>query len=414
MLLRRRVSFKIFSISSSSSSLNQLQLYYTQNFKSSLTQHDDLSIRSSLANIKNFAKAGCFEDALHLYHLVRASNMNATHLPFVYVLKACGGLCSIHEGLSIHGIIIKAGLGQNVTFMNSLIEMYTAFGHLNSAFHVFETMPQRNLVSWNMMVLGYSTCSQPLAALQLCVVMKNNGICLDAVGLKIVLPICGQVEALQVGKSIHGRLVITGLYNTTALATATMDMYAKCGQVGAATKVFDEIPTKDVVSWNALMTGYIKSRKFEALFLVLYQMFAQGIKPSITTFLLALQACTHLLALQVGKTIHGHIISTGIYVDISVKGLLVDLYCKCGELGFACQAFTEIIYGKVNTWSCMINGLGIHGFARESIMLFFLMLKQGIKPDEVCFLVVLSSCSHQGLTQEGWKVFLLHGITFFY
>ncbi|XP_020682085.1 pentatricopeptide repeat-containing protein DOT4, chloroplastic [Dendrobium catenatum] len=354
---------------------------------------------------KQLVKDGFFHDALNVYHFLRASNADRTYLPFVYFLKACGELSAIHEGQAIHSLITKAGLDQNLTFQNSLIEMYSNFAHVTAARQVFDAMPQRNIVSWNLMMLGYGVCDQPISALEFCTSMKNNGVALDSVGFKIVLPICGQANALEIGESVHGHLVVSGASNNTVLATAIMDMYAKCGELVAAEKAFMEIEFKDVVSWNAMIGGYAQARKYKLLLELLYQMHLQGFKPSVPTILLSVQACTHLPALQLGKSIHGQITRNGLSVDISIKGLLIGMYSKCGELLSSYNVFSEIIKVNVCSWSCMINGLGIHGYIKESLMLFFAMIKHGGKPDDICFLILLSSCSHWGLINEGLKVF---------
>ncbi|KAK8965934.1 Pentatricopeptide repeat-containing protein [Platanthera guangdongensis] len=359
-----------------------------------------------IAEVKLLVKRGFFYDALQLFSLLRASNTDPTNLPIVYALKACGSLPAFNEGLSIHTFITKAGLlDQNLTSMNSLIEMYSSFARVDAARQVFDGMPERNTVSWNMMMFGYGTCGQPAAALDFCNLMKKNRVSIDTVGFKIILPICGKAGALQAGESVHCHLIISGLLNNTALATAIADMYANCRELCAAEKAFEENLRKDAASWNAMIANYSQARKFESSLELLNQMLAQGHNPSRPTILPSLQACTQLSSLKPGMAIHGLIISNGLYQDVSIKGLVIDMYTKCGEMGPACRVFAEIANCRVNTWSCMINGLGIHGRIQGSLMLFFQMLKNGVEPDDVVFLVLLSSCSHWGSMEEGWKVF---------
>ncbi|PKA55015.1 Pentatricopeptide repeat-containing protein [Apostasia shenzhenica] len=391
-----------------SSSLANLSLFEAQSLRSlriEAENHNRSHVHSLLVKkIKHSAKNGSFEETLHLHRLLRASTADSNRLPFVHVLKACGGLSALHEGLSIHALIIKAGLHGQLSFANSLIELYADLAHLEGARQVFDDMPQRNIVSWNLMMAAYAACGQPLSSLIFYALMNNKGIDLDAVGLKIILPICGEVEALELGKSIHARLLHSGLSGIRDLATSTLVFYEKCGDLGAARKVFGEMPNRDVVSWNAMITAYSHARKFKPALELFAQMLAQGIKPSIPSLLLALQACTNLSGLQLGKVFHGLIIRIGFYADISINGLLVDMYSKCGELRSACGVFMEITRGNVSSWSCMINGLGIHGHLKESLMLFFAMLKKGIEADDICFLLLISSCSHLGMVKEGLKV----------
>ncbi|XP_038982748.1 putative pentatricopeptide repeat-containing protein At3g11460, mitochondrial [Phoenix dactylifera] len=355
--------------------------------------------------IKHLAKNGFFDKARDLYQHLRVSDTKPDRFTFTYVLKSCVGISAMAEGMSIHSHIIKCGFEHNLFVMNSTIEMYSRFGSVASARRVFNEMPQRNLVSWNLMISGYGTNGYPEAAMELCSSMKHHGMALDKVGLMIVLPICGHVKAFRLGKSIHAHVVMLGLSRETAILTAVLDMYAKCGELDTAEQIFDEISNKDVVSWNAMITGYSQIGKPRLVLQLFKRMLSEGCKPSIPTMLLSLQAGTHLSFLHMGKTIHGYIIRLGFGSDVSVKGLLIDMYSKCGELSSACCVFSEISEGNICSWSCMINGLGMHGYGKEALMAFFGMLKRGIVPDDICFLLVLASCSHCGLITQGRKMF---------
>nr|XP_010907493.2 putative pentatricopeptide repeat-containing protein At3g11460, mitochondrial [Elaeis guineensis] len=372
---------------------------------SSLKSHIESEIQSLNQKIKHLANNGFFDKALHLYQHLRVSDTKPDRFTFTYVLKSCVGISTMAGGTSIHSHIIKCGFEHNLFVMNSVVEMYSRFGFLASARQVFNEMPQRSLVSWNLMISGYGTNGYPEAALELCSSMKHHGMALDKVGLKIVLPICGHVKAFKLGKSIHAHVVLLGLSRDTAISTAVLDMYAKCGELDIAEQIFDEILNKDVVSWNAMITGYSQIGKPKLVLELFNGMLSEGCKPSIPTMLLSLQACTHLSFLHMGKTVHGFIIRLGFSSDVSIKGLLIDMYSKCGELGSACCVFSEISEGNVSSWSCMINGLGMHGYGKEALMAFFGMLKRGIVPDDICFLLLLASCSHCCLITEGRKMF---------
>ncbi|XP_077226250.1 pentatricopeptide repeat-containing protein DOT4, chloroplastic-like [Tasmannia lanceolata] len=356
--------------------------------------------------IKHLSVSGFYEKTLYLYSLLRVSNTKPDNFTFPYVLKACANLPDIYEGGSIHTDILKCGFELNIFVANSLVDMYSRMGYLLSARRVFDEMPKRNLVSWNSMISGYGLNGYPVIALELCSLMREEkGTRLDEVSMKIVLPICGQLGEIEVGKSVHAYMVKLGLSLDLVLRTAVMDMYAKCGDLDETERLFEHITFKDVVTWNAMITGYSNARKPGMVLKLFHKMRIENLAPSVVTVLITLQACSDLAVLHVGETIHGYIIRLGISSDVSVGSLLIDMYSKCGKLNSAYLVFRGISRGTVNSWSAMIYGLGMHGCGEAALMGFFEMLKRGIHPDEVCFLVILSSCSHNGLVNEGRKIF---------
>ncbi|KAA8522409.1 hypothetical protein F0562_013230 [Nyssa sinensis] len=335
----------------------------------------------------------------------RLSNVKPDHFTYPCVLKACAGLNASIEGILIHTQITKSGFDHNVVVTNSLIDMYSKVGSLGSARGIFDEMPKRNLVSWNCMISGYALNGFPCAALGLCSLMKFEGMELDKVTLKIVLPACGLLRAIQVGEQLHAHVIVLGFASDTMIVTAVMDMYAKCGIIDAAEKLFDEILYKDAITWNAMISGYSRKGQLEMVLKFFCKMVAESVEPTAVTMLLSLQACADLPSLQTGETIHGSLVKNGLSSRVSVEALLINMYSKCGRLDLACRAFLTITEESVNSWSAIIHGLGMHGYGEAALMSFIKMLKRGINPDGVCFLVVLSSCSHTGMLSEGYKVF---------
>ncbi|XP_010241944.1 PREDICTED: pentatricopeptide repeat-containing protein DOT4, chloroplastic-like [Nelumbo nucifera] len=363
------------------------------------------NIYSFNSTLKELSSAGLFENILHLYCLLRLSNSNADNFTYPYVLKACASLSAVEEGALVHSEILKCGFGSSMAVANSLIDMYSKCGSVQSARQVFDNMPRRNLVTWNCMISGYGWNGLPDVALDFCSSMKSEGMVLDKVGLKIVLPACGQLRALGLGKSVHAHVVVSGFSLDTVLVTAIMDMYAKCGSFDAAEKLFNEISCKDVVTWNAIITGYSQRGELERVIKLFHVMQIEGVAPSVVTVLIALQACADLGSFLAGSSIHGYIIRLGLSSEVSIESLLINMYSKCGRLNMAYQVFSWITNENVNSWTAIIHGLGMHGYGEAALMAFFKMLKKGMDPDAVSFLTVLSSCGHTGLIKEGFRIF---------
>ena len=356
------------------------------------------------STVKNLSISGSSEKILLIYRLLWISGLRPDNFTFPYTLKACADL-AIFDGRSIHTQILKSGFSLNVYVANSIIDMYSKFGSFQPARQVFDEMADRNLVSWNLIISCYRLNGFPNTAVELCCSMRYESVVLDKVSMKIILPACGQLRALRLGKSMHAHMITSGLSSDVALTTAVMDMYGKCGSLNTAERLFDEISCKDVVSWNALISGYSQIGKPKMVIELFQKMRVAGTSPSIVTVLLVLQACADLGILQFGDKIHGYVIKLSLSLDVSVQTLLVEMYSKCGKLCSASCVFNGISEGTVNSWSAIIYGLGMHGYGKASLMGFFGMLKRGIDPDDVCFLIILSTCSHTGLVSEGCNVF---------
>ncbi|KAK4339300.1 hypothetical protein RND71_040762 [Anisodus tanguticus] len=94
---------------------------------------------------------------------------------------------------------------------------------------------------------------------------------------------------------------------------------------------------------------------------------------------------------------------------------LASVLSSCGNLSMATeviQSFSSIKAPVLFSWTSMIGAYASHGFSKEAIQLFEEMLVNGIKPDNIVFLEVLSVCSHGGLFSKGLQYFSL--MTYYY
>ncbi len=131
----------------------------------------------------------------------------------------------------------------------------------------------------------------------------------------------------------------------------------------------------------------------------------EDMKPNNVTFVNALSACASVAALAQGKQIHTQIINNGVKPDRILGTALVSMYSKCGSLADARQVFDKMSQRNLLSWNAMIAGHAQHGGGREALKLFECMQQEGMKPDNVTFISVLSACSHSGLVEEGVRCF---------
>lgn len=340
---------------------------------------------------------------------------------------------------------------------NSLVAMYSRCGAIEDARQVFDELSMRgigDLVSWNSIVAGYVQNGEPRTALDVFVRMNLDsggyGFRADAVSLVNILPACASIGACGCGKQVHGYAVRNGFLEDVFVANAVVDIYAKCGLMDQAIKFFDGMEVKDVVSWNAMVTGYSRiGRCEEALCLfekmmeagiesnvvtwsaviagyaqrgygyeainVFRQMQLRGLKPNVVTLVSLLSGCASVGALPQGKQTHCYAIKhiLGLYFcdvgdEMMVTNGLIDVYCKCRSTEVARTIFDSIAFEKrsVVTWTVMIGGYAQLGDANDALELFSDMLKQDnpIVPNEFTISCALMACARLGLLRFGRQI----------
>jgi pentatricopeptide repeat protein len=127
----------------------------------------------------------------------------------------------------------------------------------------------------------------------------------------------------------------------------------------------------------------------------------EGVRPDSVTFVGVLNACASVIALEEGRRVHQQIIQSGLESDVFVGSSLVDMYAKCGSIEDACRVFHKMPSRDVVTWNAMLGGCAMHGHGREALRHFEQMCDEGVQPDDITFVCVLSACSHAGLVDEG-------------
>ena len=165
------------------------------------------------------------------------------------------------------------------------------------------------------------------------------------------------------------------------------------------------MPVKNVVSWNAMIAGYVHSHMFDEAISVFHEMLIDGkYKPDHTTLVSVLSACSHLGSLEHGKWIHSYIKKNKLDLSVPLGNALIDMFAKCGDVENAKAVFEMMANKCIITWTSMASGLAFNGQCREALDLFDRKCLQKIKPDVIIFIAVLSACTHCGLV-EGKRVF---------
>ncbi|CAK7338643.1 unnamed protein product [Dovyalis caffra] len=358
--------------------------------------------------ISAYCRSFLFHEAVLLLHEMRLLGLELSSTTFLSFLSTTSIL--LRQGLSIHCCVFKLGLlntYDDIPLTNAVISMYIKYGQVREAHAVLDSMHEKSVVTWTIVIGGYVDSGNVVEAFSMFNKMRTvSSISPDLVVFISLIKGCAQQRNLLAASSLHSLIVKCGCENKDPLDNLLLSMYAKCGDLISARKVFDMAHEKNVFLWTSIIGGYTHMG-YPAEALVLFKkLLKTAIKPNGATLATILSACADLGSLDMGKEIEEYILANGFHSDRQVQTSLIHMFSKCGSIDKAMSAFERVSDKDLAVWSSMINGCAIHGMGEEAFGLFHKMQEiQGIKPDAVVYTSILLACSHSGLVEDGLKFF---------
>lgn len=353
------------------------------------------------AMLAGYAQHGYGILALNILQKMQCEGIKPNKVMFLCVLKVCGSLRTLEHGKVLHYLIIRNGLELDMAIGNTLVDMYAKCGGIDEAQAVFDNLQSRNVVSWSAMIAGYAQHENGLIALDLFDEMQQDGIEPNRVAFACTLKACGSLGAIEHARMIHDKIIKSSLDSDVVIGSSLIDIYARCGGLEEARKVFDEVPSPNVVLWAVMISGYAQHGLGTPALELFRKMQKRGIKPDTFVFSCILKACGNIGALEGGQLIHNLILRSGLEKNVVVGSTLVDMYVKCGHLKEARKVFDDMPNRNEVTWGSMIGGYTEHEQGFPALELFKKMLEKGVKPDKVRFLCILKACGSIGAVRQG-------------
>lgn len=323
------------------------------------------------------------------------------------ILTSCGSLEDLMLGKQIHAYSIKVNLEFDLFLKNGLIDMYAKCDSLNDARRVFDFMTNHNVVSYNALIEGYSRSEQLSEVMILFHEMRHRTILPSLLTFVSLLSVSAALSALELSKQIHALTIKFGVCLQIFAGSALIDAYSKCLCLVDSRLVFDEMNEKDIVVWNAMFSGYTQQSEIDEALKLYSELQVSELKPSDFTFATFITLASNLASLQLGQQFHNHAIKMGLDCDPYITNSLIDMYAKCGSFEDARKAFGSAIWRDVVCWNSVISTYALYGEAKEALQMFKGMIEDGIKPNYVTFVSLLSACSHAGLVDDALRYFKL-------
>ncbi|KAM0001396.1 putative tetratricopeptide-like helical domain superfamily, DYW domain-containing protein [Helianthus debilis subsp. tardiflorus] len=355
------------------------------------------------AIISGFCQNGKGEKALEVLDEMRLDGIKMDSVTVSTILPVCAQMDDMVQGRLTHLYIVKHGLESDLFVGNAFINFYAKFGEVEHAQKFFDNLVTRDLVSWNSIIAAYEQNNNPDRALNFFYEMQMNGFKPDLLTLVSVASSIAQSRDSRTSRCVHGFILRRCWFEKDVIiGNAVVDMYAKLGDVDSARKLFNKIHLKDVVSWNTMITGYGQNGiADEAIEVYRMMVGTEYVTPNQGTWASIIPAYAHIGALKEGATIHGRVLKTGLLLDVFIGTCLIDLYGKCGKVEDTMNLFYEVPKTSSVPWNAVISCVGIHGHGETSLKLFRNMLDDGVQPDTITFISLLSACSHSGLVEQG-------------
>ncbi|KAJ4967409.1 hypothetical protein NE237_019258 [Protea cynaroides] len=338
-----------------------------------------------------------------LHHSLQTQNLRGTKTIHAHLLKV--GL--IFTSLGIHTSLI-------LTYSTCLHSDHLQLQNINN---FLSSLDHTDPLPFNAIVSALSRRGFSYLALRTFSFMHATGVPLDTYALCSSLTSSSSIRALTLGQQMHAHICKSGWSSSVYVGTALVDLYSKSSLIRDASKVFDEIPLKNTVCANALLSGYAEA-KLWGEGLELFRTMSSLLRLGYDRFTLCglLRICTGLLAIELGRQVHANMIRTIIDVksDFFLQSSLVEMYGKCGIIDKARHVFDLAGMRRrgemdrtrdVVLWTSMLSAYGRHGRFEEVIKLYQDMLMAGMKPDGVAFLAVISACGHTGQVCLGLEYF---------
>ncbi|XP_066317527.1 pentatricopeptide repeat-containing protein At4g14850-like [Miscanthus floridulus] len=356
--------------------------------------------------ISAYVKNDRCRDAIGVFREMVWSGERPNEFGFSCVVNACTGSRDWDTGRQVHGMVVRTGYDKDVFTANALVDMYSKLGDIEMAALVFEKMPVADVVSWNALIAGCVTHWHDHRALELLLQMKSLGVVPNVFTLSSVLKACAGVGAFNLGQQIHGFMIKADADSDEFVAVGLVDMYAKDGFLDDARKVFDFMPRRDLILWNALISGCSHDGRHGEVLSLFHRMRKEGLDLDVnrTTLAAVLKSTASLEAICHTRQVHALAEKIGLLSDSHVINGLIDSYWKCDRLDYAIKVFEESCSDDIISSTSMMTALSQCDHGEDAIKLFVQMLRKGLEPDSFVLSSLLNACASLSAYEQGKQV----------
>ena len=347
---------------------------------------------------------GRLTDAIQILYLrPHYSSSVSFSASFNCLLQGCIRYKDMETFNEAYSLIVKHGFETDSYLATSFIRMFAMHGSLSQADLVFAKLLEPDVVTWSAFISAHSKYGKFERVIDLYYRMKLSKIKPDGHVFVALLKACADSAtrvALLHGKLIHFHAIERGLGRALFVNNALINMYSRCSDLEDATLVFESLPKKDLVTWSTMIGACVLYGCGSQAFNLFQRMQREGHFPDQITCVNALKACCGISALEDGKVIHSLAVENGFEKNVIMGSTLMDMYAKCADLEDAKTVFQALSKRDMIAWGAMIAGYTFNGKHWQAIQQYKEMVQEGLKPNGIILLSVLSSYNQLGIMDQ--------------
>ncbi|VFQ92045.1 unnamed protein product [Cuscuta campestris] len=363
-----------------------------------------------LGHIEN----GELRQSFHLFKSMLKTDVSPTRFTYSMLLSACSRLRDYHTGKLLHAQLIIAAVNADLPLHNALLDMYCNCGDTVMAFNIFKRIETPDSISCNSMISGYAENGDGENAMRMFVEFARRSLGKpDEYTFAAVISATSAFPSGYYGKPLHAQVAKAGLASNTYVGSTLLAMYFCNEDPESAQKIFYSASEKDLVMWTDMIAGHCRIGDTDGSLRFFHGMFRNGLDFDSFALSAVLNACAEGATLRQGEVVHCLVVKKGYGSEMSVCGNLVDMYAKNVDLRSSKLVFSLATEPDLKCWNAMLGGYGYHGQPEDAFTTFNEMINNGLEPDEVTFLSLLSTCSHCGLVSKAklfWNCMKERGI----
>ncbi|XP_038898992.1 pentatricopeptide repeat-containing protein At5g56310-like [Benincasa hispida] len=342
--------------------------------------------------IRAFSHSKIPHTPLSIYTHMNRNSIFPNNYTFPFLLKSLADFNDLVSGQSVHTHVLKLGYVADVYVQNSLMDVYASCGKMGLCKKVFDEMPQRDVVSWTVLIMGYRVSLMFDDALIAFEQMQYAGVEPNRVTMVNALAACANFGAIEMGVWIHEFVKRKGWEMDVILGTSLIDMYGKCGRIKEGLVVFQAMKEKNVYTWNALIKGLALAKSGEEAIAWFNRMDEEGVEPDEVTLVAVLCACSHSGLVDMGKQIFQSLTDRrfGFSPGIKHYSCMVDLLARYGCIEAAFVLIKDMPFEATKAmWGSLLAGSRAHGGLEVSEIAAKKLVE--MEPENGAYYVVLSN-----------------------
>ncbi|ERN05878.1 hypothetical protein AMTR_s00006p00265460 [Amborella trichopoda] len=306
------------------------------------------------------------------------------------LLKSCATHGFLLSGHIVHTHLVKTNLLSRPHIATALLSLYAKCSSTPCKAHqLFDEMRERCVVSWTALLSAHKPSESLPLFKQMCLSDSSP----NAITMVTLLSSLAH-HHFTLLECIHSFIIRSGFCSDLPVSNSLINIYSRCGDFVASRRVFDEMHERDLVSWNSIISGYSQNGDVVKVAEFLVSMRIRGMCPDLSTLGSLASAIGDMGRLDWGRSVHAQVLTCGFESDILVETALMDMYLRCGAIGFASSLFERMTERDLVAWNSMISGLVHNSLPIEALRVFYQMLKSWASfPSSATFASVLAACA---------------------